>query len=152
MMQIHDIARVTHEANRAWCVALGDLSQVPWDEAPDWQRQSALDGVQFHLANPGAGPDNSHNCWLAEKERDGWVYGEVKDPTAKTHPCIVPFEQLPPEQQAKDRLFSAIVRALAPTPPADDFEDTAPQPRGQVYARTSTGAAMPAQPISTTEK
>jgi len=109
-----DIAAVCHEANRAYCWQLGDASQPSWDDAPDWQRSSAIDGVQFHLANPNAGPDASHNNWLAEKERDGWIYGPVKDPDAKKHPCMVPFGDLPPEQQAKDRLFSAIVRALAP--------------------------------------
>ena len=32
---------------------------------------------------------------------------------AKTHPCMVPFDQLPEWQQKKDKLFLAIVRALA---------------------------------------
>lgn len=107
------IARVCHEANRAWCVGLGDLSQPSWDLAPDWQRSSALNGVRFHLANPRAPASASHDEWLGEKERTGWRYGPVKDAEAKTHPCFVPFEQLPPEQQAKDRLFKAVVHALA---------------------------------------
>jgi hypothetical protein len=42
------------------------------------------------------------------------VYGEVKDAEKKTHPCIVPYKDLPPEQQAKDHLFKAVVSALAP--------------------------------------
>jgi hypothetical protein len=50
---------------------------------------------------------------LKEKVDNGWVFGEVKDAEAKTHPCIVPFEQLPVEQQAKDYLFKGIVHALA---------------------------------------
>lgn len=41
------------------------------------------------------------------------VYGEVKDGEAKTHPCLVPYEQLPPAQRLKDDLFAAIVRTLA---------------------------------------
>ncbi len=36
------------------------------------------------------------------------------DPIAKTHPCLVPYGELPPEQKAKDELFLSIVRALAP--------------------------------------
>ena len=47
-----------------------------------------------------------------DKVKDGWVYGEVKDTIAKTHPCLVPFEQLPEFQQKKDKLFRAIVNAL----------------------------------------
>lgn len=50
------IAKICHEANRAYCQALGDNSQVPWGEAPDWQKQSAVKGVEFHLSNPEAPP------------------------------------------------------------------------------------------------
>jgi hypothetical protein len=44
---------------------------------------------------------------------DGWTYGPVKDAAARTHPLLVPFAQMPAEAQAKDRLFIAVVRALA---------------------------------------
>jgi hypothetical protein len=50
---------------------------------------------------------------MKAKLSQGWRYGEVKDAVAKTHPCMVPFEQLPVEQQAKDRLLLAIVKALS---------------------------------------
>ncbi len=45
---------------------------------------------------------------------DGWVHGEVKDPERKTHPALLPFAELPAERQLQDRLFIAIIRALAP--------------------------------------
>jgi hypothetical protein len=48
---------------------------------------------------------------MREKVEGGWKYGETKDPEAKTHPCIVPFEDLPAEQQFKDKLFRTIVHA-----------------------------------------
>jgi hypothetical protein len=107
------IARVCHAANKALCESFGDLSQKPWAEAEDWQRDSAVKGVEFALANPDAGDSAQHDAWMADKVAAGWVYGEVKDPAAKTHPCIVPFDQLPPEQKAKDAIFRAIVRAMA---------------------------------------
>lgn len=106
------IAGACHEANRALCQAFGDDSQPEWKDAPDWQRESAMHGVLFHMENPSAGPEASHNNWMAQKIHDGWVYGEVKDPEAKTHPCLVPFAQLPREQQAKDYIFRAIVHSL----------------------------------------
>lgn len=49
---------------------------------------------------------------MKEKVDAGWVYGKVKDAEAKTHPCIVKFEDLPEFQQKKDALFCAIVDAL----------------------------------------
>lgn len=109
-MSIEAIARLCHEVNRGLCEAFGDRSQVPWEEAPQWQRDSAVKGVEFHLANPSATPEDSHASWLAEKARTGWVYGPVKDAEAKTHPCFVPYGDLPAEQRAKDYVFRAIVR------------------------------------------
>ena len=43
-MNIEDIARICHEANRAYCKAFGDDSHLPWDSAPQWQRESAIMG------------------------------------------------------------------------------------------------------------
>ncbi|WP_445493183.1 RyR domain-containing protein [Rhodopseudomonas sp. RCAM05734] len=106
------IAKVCHQANKALCEAFGDYSQPHWDAAPDWQRQSAITGVEFNVANPTAPASASHDSWLEEKRRTGWRYGDVKDPEAKTHPCFVPYEQLPREQQAKDHVFKAIVAAM----------------------------------------
>lgn len=106
------IARACHETNRAYCASIGDHSQPAWGRAPDWQRDSAFAGVRFTLANPDAKPSDSHDSWLAEKERDGWKYGPVKDPSKKEHPCFVPYDDLPVEQRTKDYLFQAVVRAL----------------------------------------
>ena len=111
-MTVEQIAQVAHEINRAYCIAFNDQSQLPWEEAPEWQKTSAINGVNFHLANPDAGPEASHNSWLKEKQEAGWVHGPVKDVEAKTHPCFVPFEALPLEQQAKDYLFRQVVHSL----------------------------------------
>lgn len=112
-MRIEVIARLCHEVNRAYCAALGDVSHKPWDEAPDWQRQSVIAGVRFLIGNPDAGPDASHKAWLAHKEAEGWKHGPVKDEEKKEHPCFVPYDKLPPEQRAKDYLFQAIVRTVS---------------------------------------
>lgn len=104
------IAKVAHQVNKAYCESLGDLSQPNWEEAPEWQRTSARLGVEFHLSGDHA-PRDSHASWLAQKVKEGWIYGEVKDPVAKTHPCMVPFEQLPASQQTKDHLFRGVVHA-----------------------------------------
>lgn len=106
------IARVAHEVNRSYCEALGDMSQVPWKEAPDWQRESAIKGVMFHRENPDAGPEHSHESWLKEKQDNGWVWGSVKDEALKEHPCCIPYDELPVEQKAKDYIFRGIVHVL----------------------------------------
>lgn len=118
-MNMDQIARVCHEVNRAYCQALGDMSQPAWEDAPAWQRESARMGVDLHLMGD-FGPEASHISWMKQKVEDGWVYGPVKDAEAKTHPCIVPFDMLPREQQAKDFIFRAVVHALRPSAPAKD--------------------------------
>lgn len=113
-IKIQEAAKVCHEVNRAYCASLGDRSQLPWAAAPDWQRDSAIKGVEFHLKDPEAGPAGSHKSWLAEKEANGWKYGPVKDAEKKEHPCFVPYEELSRAQQAKDALFVAVIDALRP--------------------------------------
>lgn len=113
-MNEHDIARIAHEVNKAYCESLGDFSQPPWEDAPDWARDSALNGVRMHLADPNAGPEASHNAWMQQKADEGWTYGPEKRPDLKQHHCMVPFGDLPKEQQAKDYLFRGVVHALKP--------------------------------------
>lgn len=106
------IAVICHQANKAWCEQNGDNTQKDWNECENWQKESAVNGVIFRIDNPNAKIDAQHNAWMEDKIKDGWTYGKIKDPAKKTHPCIVPFEELPEFQQKKDALFCAIVDSL----------------------------------------
>ena len=94
-MTVEQIARVCHEANRAYCKTLGDDSQPPWSEAPEWQQISAISGVQFLLDNPNAEPRDSHEQWLRAKTADGWKYAlptyPVDLPPARGHGALLSF-------------------------------------------------------------
>ena len=105
------IAMVAHEVNRAYCTAIGDDSQPSWLDAPDWQKESAINGVIFHIENDVT-PEDSHENWMSHKKADGWVWGEVKDPDKKTHPCMISYHLLPQEQRVKDYLFKSLVDSL----------------------------------------
>lgn len=109
---IESAARIAHEVNRAYCNALGDASQPDWNDAPTWQKESAKIGMRMHAANPEATAEDSHKAWMAVKESEGWVYGEHKDPVKKTHPCMLPYRELPREQRIKDYLFKAVAYAI----------------------------------------
>jgi hypothetical protein len=111
-LNIAAVAKVTHEVNRAYCQALGDDSQASWESAPTWQRDSAIAGVRAVLDGSANTPEEQHERWAAHKLADGWVYGEIKDADAKTHPCLVAYSDLPPAQRAKGFLFRAVVEAL----------------------------------------
>jgi hypothetical protein len=105
-------AEAAHEANRVLCLALGDTSQPKWKDAPEWQMQSALNGVKMILDHPATTPEQSHEGWLEEKHETGWKYGPVKDPNKKEHPCFVPYNELPESQRLKDEMFGIVVRAV----------------------------------------
>lgn len=105
------VAELCHELNRTWCSMNGDTSHIAWWAAPRWQRDSAKAGVAFARANPDATPADQHEAWMKAKLDDGWVYGEEKDPHLKTHPCLVPYSELPFGQRFKDHLFRAVVQA-----------------------------------------
>lgn len=111
-MNIEQIARVCHAANREYCASIGDDSQKAWPEAEQWQRDSAIKGVRYALANQDAPAAAQHDAWLRDKEADGWKYGPVKDADKKEHPCFVSYSELPQEQRIKDHLFKAVVRSF----------------------------------------
>ena len=114
MIDIEQIAHVCHEANRALQVTAGEGDISPhFMEAPEWQVQSAYEGVQAAL--DGQTPEQLHESWCRYKIEDGWKYGATKDPVAKLHPCLVPYSKLPESQRIKDHVFQAIVGAFAST-------------------------------------
>ena len=111
MKKSETIAAVCHNVNRAYCQSIGDDTQPTWEDAPEWQKDSAISGVEYHLTNDVT-PEQSHESWMEHKRMDGWVWGDVKDPEKKTHPCMVPYDQLPQEQKTKDYLFKAVVDTM----------------------------------------
>lgn len=111
-MTVKEVAEICHEANRVICEQNGDYSQKSWQNAEQWQKDSAVTGVKFALANPSAPDSAQHDAWMQDKLKNGWLYGSVKDVDKKTHPCLVGFEQLPEFQQSKDAVFRGIVNSL----------------------------------------
>jgi hypothetical protein len=113
-LTLGEIARVVHEANRALQIVQSDPT-IPvspgWDDLDAETRRSAVEGVAGVLN--GNSPRESHQGWCEFKTAHGWTLGPVKDEVAKTHPLLVPYDQLPPSQQLKDHLFVAIVKALS---------------------------------------
>lgn len=110
-MNAIDIAEVCHEVNRALCLAFGDDSHASWENAPEWQKESILRGVEMHLEHVRS-PEESHEAWCAHKIEEGWTWGPTKDVSAKKHPCLVAYKDLPPEQRAKDYIVATIVDKL----------------------------------------
>lgn len=119
-MKISLIAAIAYSINVAYCASMGD-EQLSWDNAPESVKKGVEAGVSFHLNNPDTTPEQSHEEWLKDKAANGWVYGDVKDLANKTHPNILPYAELPPEQCAKDHLFKAVVNLLKDLPDPEDY-------------------------------
>jgi len=52
-----------------------------------------------------------HSAWMKMHEEMGWVYGEEFNPTLKTHPNMLPWDQLPPSTRSKANIFNIVAKA-----------------------------------------
>jgi ryanodine receptor 2 len=46
---------------------------------------------------------NVHEVWAESRMKQGWKYGRQRNDELKTHPCLVPYEELPEEEKEYDR-------------------------------------------------
>lgn len=106
--RIEVIARCCYEANKAWNDAHGE-DTLSWEDS----RLSTMAGVQGVLE--GRSAEESHMAWCEWKRARGWTWGPVKKVEDKTHPCLVPYAELPEYQKTKDRLYLAVIHALGPS-------------------------------------
>jgi hypothetical protein len=53
-------------------------------------------------------PKELHENWVKEYERMGWRYGKQRSTVLKTHPDMVPYEELGQLERDKDDVFYAL--------------------------------------------
>lgn len=46
---------------------------------------------------------NVHEVWASTRIAQGWKYGKERNDELKTHPCLIPYEELPEEEKVYDR-------------------------------------------------
>lgn len=147
-LSIEQIGRIAYEVNRAYCQSIGDTSHPSWDEAPNLVRESTLMGVRNIVGQGDVLPADLHASWLSQKASEGWTYGEAKDFEAKTHPCMLPYDQLSDTQRAKDRIFRATVLVClgrAVVPPEALGAERAEAARAQAEAAAREAEPTPAE-------
>lgn len=113
-MKKADIAIIVTEANRTLNGMLGETMSPHFTDQTIAQQEGmflAIDSIKNGLVKT---PQDSHNVWMQSRIKEGWTYGEVKSFKKKTSPCLIPYGELPVEQQVKDSLFIGIVTALLP--------------------------------------
>ena len=47
--------------------------------------------------------ENTHDIWATQRISEGWQYGPERDDEKKTHPCLVPYSELPEIEKEYDR-------------------------------------------------
>ena len=47
---------------------------------------------------------NNHDQWAQQRMQAGWTYGVLRDDSRKTHPDLVPFDELPEGEKEYDRV------------------------------------------------
>ena len=99
-----------YEGARLQAIAV-DAPVVP----EQWHRREAEFRAQFRdviaqQVGPDrkADPESLHDDWVRAYEVMGWTYGPVRDPEAKTHPDMLPFDALEPRERDKDAVFVAL--------------------------------------------
>jgi hypothetical protein len=89
---------------------------------PWWWREGAF-RKQFiatieRICAPGyeTTPEAEHDSWWRAYEKMGWRYGPIRDVVAKTHPDMVPFDELPIAEREKDAVFLDLCAIAAKFP------------------------------------
>lgn len=108
-----DITRIAYEANMRLGILTGSVMPA-WDDVPAEERLLFAEGVKLHIARPKRTDKEIHDDWLKTMYQAGWTHGSAKDSLLKTHPSIVPFEELSLLEKIKDRLHANIVESLLP--------------------------------------
>ena len=103
-------AMFVYEAARLAGIAAGaPIVPAPWYEREAEFRQQFLELIDRQCGpQRSASPEELHGSWTQAYFSMGWQYGEVYDLEAKTHPDLVPYEQLDSLERDKDAVFVAL--------------------------------------------
>ncbi len=99
-----------YEAARLQAIAVAaPVVPEPWAD-----REPAFRAQFLEVIERQCGPDRQddpkslHDDWVRAYEAMGWRYGPLRDREAKTHPDMVPFDDLEQREQDKDAVFVAL--------------------------------------------
>ena len=112
MDRVEFIAKVRY---LGWlCYQMGadlPLHDVPEDYKISEERlKSLMKGTEYVLNNPSTTAEENHNIWMEAKKTQGYTYGEVLDVEKKTHPSMIPFENLSDVEKRKDEMDVLMVK------------------------------------------
>jgi len=104
------IAELVYEATRMeaeW--SNRRIVPEPWQYRDEAFRTQFINIVHQYMEKGIPTPEEAHDSWMKKYFEMGWVYGEVRDAEKKTHPDLVPYNELPQDEKDKDAIFLAFV-------------------------------------------
>lgn len=109
---VEEIARVSHEACAAYQRMIGqEYPHLSWLQVTKETRECTIRGVELVFA--GKTPAEIHADWVEMRKGQGWQWGHRKSDVNRTHPNMVPYDQLPEAERYKNEIHAAVIRALA---------------------------------------
>lgn len=102
-MFVYEVARMQAAAVDA------PVIPEPWPQRDEAFRTQFVEVIEM-MSGPDrkSSPEALHDDWVRAYEAMGWRHGAVRDVEAKTHPDMVPFDQLEHREQIKDAVFVAL--------------------------------------------
>jgi hypothetical protein len=100
---VYNAARLAAQASGA------PIIPVPWEEREEPFRTQFCRVIQRQCGEQRShSPEELHGSWMQAYFDMGWVYGEEYSREAKTHPDLVPYNDLGQLERDKDAVFVAL--------------------------------------------
>ena len=100
---VYDAARLAAIAAEA------PIIPVPWAEREQAFKDQFLNVIERQCGEQrSSSPEELHGSWMQAYFAMGWVYGEKYNRVEKTHPDLVPYNQLGQLERDKDAVFVAL--------------------------------------------
>lgn len=96
-------------ARLAAIAAKAPIVPKPWAEREDAFKKQFREVIDRQCGPMRSkSPEELHGGWMQAYIEMGWTHGEKYDPDAKTHPDLVPYDQLENRERDKDEVFIAL--------------------------------------------
>jgi hypothetical protein len=112
MTRTEQIAKATHDIVRAFQKGSQQTFSPIWENTNDEEKQDMICNVFLVRGDPYITPKEIHAEWLKKKKEDGWVYAGNKITRLKRHPCLLNWNMIGREEQAKYFIISTIIKSI----------------------------------------
>ena len=100
---------VYNAARLAAIAAKAPVIPVEWKDREEQFRKQFLEVIDRQCGEQHSrSPEELHGSWVQSYLTMGWIYGERYDKEKKTHPDLVPYDDLEQLEKDKDAVFIAL--------------------------------------------